>query len=110
MCTPYCFVNDGKTLYRRRGEVNLENKICRLHDDGFLHAEDVEESGLYVLPLTEHFVGIFYLSEGYAMYVRYDELVGMCPAIKDVYDQVNAMSEEDLKISADLWVAFGYNG
>ena len=110
LCTPYCFVNDGKTLYRRRGEVNLENKICRLHDDGFLHAEDVEESGLYVLPLTEHFVGIFYLSEGYAMYVRYDELVGMCPAIKDVYDQVNAMSEEDLKISADLWVAFGYNG
>lgn len=110
LCTSYCFVNDGKTLYRRRGEVNLENKICRLHDDGFLHAEDVEESGLYVLPMTEHFVGIFYLSEGYAMYVRYDELVDMCPAIKDVYDQVNAMSEEDLKISADLWVAFGYNG
>lgn len=110
LCTSYCFVNDGKTLYRRRGEVNLENKICRLQDDGFLHSEYVEESGLYVLPLTEHFVGIFYLSEGYAMYVLYDELVDMCPAIKDVYDQVNAMSEEDLKISADLWMAFGYNG
>ena len=110
LCTSYCFVNDGKTLYRRRGEVNLENKICRLQDDGFLHADYVEESGLYVLPLTEHLVGIFYLSEGYAMYVRYEELVDMCPAIKDVYDQVNAMSEEDLNISADLWIAFGYNG
>lgn len=110
LCTSYCFVNDGETLYRRRGVVNLESKICRLQDDGFLHADYVEESGLYVLPLREHFIGIFYLSEGYAMYVRYEELVDMCPAIKDVYDQVNAMSEDDLKISADLWVAFGYNG
>ena len=88
--------------------LSLESKLCRLRDDGLLKPDYAEESGLYAIPVSGRFVGIFYLSEGYAMYVRYEEILDMCPAVKDTYDQVNAMSEEDLRISAQLWAEFCY--
>lgn len=104
----HCFVKDDKIMYRRRGVISLEDKLCRLRDDGLLEPAYAEESGLYALSVSERLIGVFYLSEGYAMYVRYEEIIDMCPAVKETYDKVSAMSEDDLKISAQLWLLYGY--